>query len=161
MKRIIALTALLILGATSLTSAKVKYMSGNDAELLKQLESKLANAIVRRDIKLVGSIYSDGSIQTNTYSGELSKEQYLMRLKSNTDKIESISISNVMVRFYVDTAIVTGQMMVQGRNAEGNYNQQYRHLDRFTHTFVRQQGRWRLVAAHESVIAEFGIHTDY
>jgi hypothetical protein len=162
MNKEILFAALLIFGAASVSSyAGGNCTGGDDAEILQQHEFKLAEAVGRRDIKVVGGIYSDGSVRTHSYSGELSKEQYLSRLKANADKIESVSVSDIKVRFYVDTAVVSGRLMVRGRNPETDYAQQYQHLDRFTHTFVRQQERWRLVAAHETVMQAFGIHTDY
>lgn len=159
MRLIFIFTTLLILGTAFITSARVKQTGSDETEMLKKLESELADAIVRRDIRLVGNIYADGSIRTHTYTGDLSKEQYLTRLKSNTDRIDSVKVSVGAVRFYAGTAIVTGQIMVEGRVGESDYLR-YKHLDRFTHTFVSQQGRWRLVAAHESVVVELRIRTD-
>jgi ketosteroid isomerase-like protein len=135
-------------------------VNSNNAQLT-ELETRIADAVVRRDTKFLAGFYSDGFVRTDPSSGQLNKEQWLTRLKSNRDKIESIAVSDIAVRFFGDTAIVTGRMTTQGRNPETDSDQKYRRLDRFTHTFVKQNGRWQLIASHASVIASWGIRSDY
>jgi ketosteroid isomerase-like protein len=70
-------------------------------------------------------------------------------------------VTDIVVRFFGETAIMTGRMTTQGHNPETDSDQKYRRLDRFTHTFVKQNGRWQLIASHVSVIASWGIRIDY
>jgi hypothetical protein len=160
MKRIISIVSLFILGAVPASSyANVKSAS-DDEKALIQLESRIADATLRRDIKFLDGVYANGLVRTASHLGEMNKEESLMRVKSNTDKIESITVSGMVVRVFGETAIVTGRTTVRGRNPDNDVNQHYQHLDRFTDTFVKRQGSWQLVAAHASIIVTYGIHED-
>ena len=151
---------MLVLLSVICCTASVCAQVASEQELL-QLETKIADATLRRDTKFLAGVYADGFVRTDPSSGELTKEQWLARLKSNTDKIESVVVSDANVRFFGDVAIVTGRMTTQGRNPETGPNQRYQRLDRFTHTFVKQNGTWRMLASHASVFASYGIHQDW
>jgi len=45
------------------------------------------------------------------------------------------------------TAVVTGWLIVRGRNASGAFERRYR----FTDTWVKRAGRWQIVAAQDYV----------
>jgi ketosteroid isomerase-like protein len=151
----------LAIGFALFLAPSISAQVNSDKAQLTELETRIADAVVRHDTKFLAAIYSDGFVRTDPSSGELNKEPWLARLKSNLDKIEFISVTDITVRFFGATAIVTGRMTTRGRNPETDANQQYQRLDRFTHTFVKQNGRWEMVASHASIIAAYGIHTDY
>ena len=46
------------------------------------------------------------------------------------------------MRFYGDTAVVTGRYQISGRYKDRDVTGP----QRYTNTYVKQQGRWRLVA---------------
>jgi len=55
--------------------------------------------------------------------------------------------SMVVHRYGSVTAVVTGWLVVKGRNASGAFERRYR----FTDTWVKRSGRWQIVAAQDYV----------
>jgi ketosteroid isomerase-like protein len=63
-------------------------------------------------------------------------------------KPTSLTIQDVKVMSYRDTAIITGI-----DHAKGTYqNKPYDHVGRFTDTWVYDTGKWRCVASHTGLI---------
>jgi hypothetical protein len=67
------------------------------------------------------------------------------RERSWIPRASSYSIDGLAVRFYGDTAVVTGHEATTGAGVASQ--------GRFTHVWVHRQGRWRLVAIQRTEIS--------
>jgi len=85
-----------------------------------------------------GFVYSEND---RTYT----REEVLRDLLSPSDTISDARNEQMSVHLFGSTAVVTGWLIVRGRGSSGSFERRYR----FTDTWARQAGRWRIVAAHD------------
>jgi ketosteroid isomerase-like protein len=81
--------------------------------------------------------------------GEIDKAALLAAVGSGQVKFLTIEPGEARVRRYQGTAVVTGRTRMTGRFEEAPWETS----SRYTHVFVEQEGRWRLVAAQGTQIA--------
>ena len=74
------------------------------------------------------------------------KPQVILDFTSGDLKFQSITTDDVQVRVYGNTAVETGRSIMNGQDK----GQTVPRDTRFTRVWVKQQGRWRLVANHYS-----------
>jgi len=120
-----------------------------EQELL-QIEKEWGDAMVRRDTAKLGHILADewGILIPN---GEVwTKETFLMLVQTGTLAVESGENSDVKVRAYGDTAVVTGRSVSKGKYKGVDYSSD----ERWTDVFVKKNGRWQCVASHSTRIAQ-------
>jgi ketosteroid isomerase-like protein len=84
-----------------------------------------------------------------TLRGELrTKTEIVQGFKSGSFHYESRQISDLNVRVYGNTAIVTGRSIQKGRENGKDYSGDYW----FTRVYVKQDGRWQTVALQTTLI---------
>ena len=152
MKRILVIAVLLIAASvvTGHTSSKRARKIGNTEQAIRQLMKEQANAQQKNDTAALERIWADDFTFTNS-SGEVqTKAQRLAEIKSGELKFESISIDDVQVRVYGDTAVVTGRGTVKGQRRGQDLTGQ----SRSTSVYVKKQGRWQVVATQITRIAQ-------
>jgi len=74
------------------------------------------------------------------------KPQVIADFTSGNLRFQSITTDDVKVRVYGNAAVETGLSTMNGQD-KGNA---VPHDTRFTRVWIKQQGRWRLVANHYS-----------
>jgi hypothetical protein len=86
-----------------------------------------------------------------TLRGELRiKSDILKGFASGSFKYESRQISDLNVRVYRDTAVVTGRSVQKGAENGKDYSGAYW----FTRVYIKQQGRWTTVALQTTLIQQ-------
>ncbi len=139
-----ARTALLLcftLACASLIAQSHAAPAADDRATILALEQRWMDASVHRDRKTLDRILADDFLDTS-YKGQLrTKADHLAApvVSNVTEKLE-----DVKVRFYGDTAIVTGRNVVTANDHSFAAN------IRFTDVFVKQSGMWQAVAAQET-----------
>jgi Domain of unknown function (DUF4440) len=91
-----------------------------------------------------------GATFVNTeYDGEVSdKAKFLADIKDPQFNLSSLTIQDLKVSMYVDSAVVVGIY-----RTKGSYQRKaYEHIGRFTDTWVYTEGRWQCVASHTSLL---------
>jgi ketosteroid isomerase-like protein len=76
------------------------------------------------------------------------KPQVLADFTSGNLKFQTITTDDVQVRVYGNTAVETGRSTMIGQDKGKAVPRD----NRFTRVWVKQQGRWRLVANHYSLL---------
>ena len=138
---VLAISTLIV--GVSLLTADAKQ------EVLK-LEEELGAAILRSDTAKLGHILAD-EWEVIIPTGEVwTKETALMLLKTGILAVESGENSDVKVRVYGDTAVVTGRGISKGKYKGVDYSSD----ERWTDVFVKKDGRWQCVASHSTRIAQ-------
>ncbi len=146
--KIIASSILGLLMMFGSAVAQPKPAAGGDEAALKALEEKWDAASTKNDATALGAILADSFITTDTEGKVRTKAEYLGRMKSGEVKYQASKVDDMKVYLYGDAAVVSGRW-------KGKLTEKGKLLDlteRFTDTFVRQNGQWKCVASHGSVI---------
>lgn len=133
--------SVLLLGMAVLTPAQTKKngpAQGTAAttEALINLENRWVGALMKSDLAILDSIFTDAYVDTDEHSHRTDKQGVLSVLKSGELKIASIKLSDMQVYDYGDAAVVTGSA-----SQVGNFNGQPLAIAIiFTDTFVNTMG---------------------
>ena len=119
-----------------------------EQELIK-LENEWGEAIVKRDAASIDRLMADEFIAI--YDGSVfTKAQYLEFVRSMKEEILSFVMDEWQVRVYGDAGVVMARSTTKTRLAGKETTNQLR----FTDIWVKRDGRWKCVAAHNSTIAQ-------
>jgi hypothetical protein len=95
-------------------------------------------------------LLSDDFILVDVMSGsEVAKSSLFSAMKSGQLKFEAIELVSSHVRLYQATAVILGRTQMKGWFGDLPFNVS----SRYTHVYVEDQGRWRMVAAQGTLIA--------
>lgn len=126
---------------TSLWAAPRHNPNSAQAEILK-LERLRNEAIVKGDSAALAAMTAD-DYTFITIRGELrTKAEIIKGFATGAFKYESREITDLSVRIYNDTAIVTGRAMQKGSENNNDYSGAYR----FTRVYILKNGNWTTVA---------------
>jgi hypothetical protein len=148
---------ILVLGLLSLSFAGAqtrktdKKFSKIEVQLT-QLERDIGAANVRRDKAFFERIEADEFIFTDSAGGLTTKAEDVASLDKPAGEFKLISYepSDMKVRVYGNTAVVTGRTTTKLKSKD----REVTNRSRFTDVFVKRDGRWQLVAGHSSRIRE-------
>ncbi len=152
MKRIITMIALAC--ATSIfaqAQAATEKATGDVSteQLILRLENEGREATLKNDIEVNDRLLADNWVNINPDGSVTTKAQLIALLKAGSFKIMSIDNDEVAVRVYGDAAVVTGRST--SKRAGQNDDIITRQV-RFTRVYARQQGRWQVASAHNTLI---------
>ena len=147
------IAALLLFGLT-LTStpgsaakpSREARTSDADTHRILSLEDRWAAGLPKRDGALFQKLLAPGFIYTEN-DHMMGRDELLRELTQGSDRVTSARNEGMRVHPFGDTAVVTGWLTVRGHGAGGPFNRKYR----FTDVWVRRQGDWRIVAAHDYI----------
>ena len=147
------LIVLLTIGATSTALAqsekKVAPSQTSVERQLIELERQLSDALVKEDAAVLDRLWSNDLVFTFPNGKLSSKAQRLASQKPSDQPSQSTNMNDqVKVYLYNNTAVVTVLSTWRGKAGAQEYSDQYQ----ATHVWVKQQGRWQLVAAHVSQV---------
>ena len=135
--------------ALAQTSDKKAAPSSKAEQEVNKVSDEIIEALGRTDVAAIDRLFADDYIVTQSF-GLTSKAQLLDAWKSGSLKYTSCSDKDRSVRVYGDTAVTTGILTLKGQNPNGDFSV----YARTTSVWVKQQGRWRLVAAQLSDIPQ-------
>jgi ketosteroid isomerase-like protein len=135
----------LALGALSQT---VSYSPGSQESQLISLERLWNEAQVHRDSQALASMIGDKFVDTE-WDGEVSdRGKFLADIADPKFEATSLTMQDVKVNLFQNTAVVTGTY-----HAKGSYQgKSYDHVGRFTDTWVYADAKWQCVASHTSLV---------
>ena len=142
--------AVVMLAATSIAlgqkqSAKRDHRR-NVEQAIRQLDNERIQAQIGADAAALDRIYADDFIGVGPSGTVRTKTQVITDFTSGDLKFQSITTDEVQVRVYENTAVETGLSTMVGQDKGKAVPRD----TRFTRVWVKQQGRWRLVANHYS-----------
>ena len=152
MKRVIII-AVILFTASSLTFAQAKGKKTNpnlraERELIL-IENNLVDALLKRDATVFERFLTEDYIFTDSGSNVHCKADVLRYLQSGNLVNETYSLSDLRVRFYGKTGIVTGRSKTKWRAGNDGAIDE----DRFTDVFVKRDGKWYLAAGQTTRIS--------
>lgn len=107
------------------------------------LDRDFLRALVSREFNSLEQILADDFILIDLSGMVVAKEEFLGSLRLGDLKFETIHAEEISLRVYGPAALVRGLTTMKGsfKSAPFAFN------SRYTHTYVEQEGRWRMVAA--------------
>ena len=115
-------------------------------EAIRKLDNERIQAQIHADSTALDRIYAADFIGVGPSGTVRTKPQVILDFTSGDLKFQSITTDDVQVRVYGNTAVETGRSTMNGQDK----GQTVPRDTRFTRVWVKQQGRWRLVANHYS-----------
>jgi len=125
-------------------------LRADDAADVKQLALEIAAAKVRGDAEFLARAWAEDYTYTTTRGEARTREQGLADYRSGAVKWEYRRMEEVQARIYGNAAIVTARAALKGRVR----GQEREETIRLTDVYLKRDGRWRLVALHESRVEE-------
>ncbi|MGV3686598.1 MAG: nuclear transport factor 2 family protein [Daejeonella sp.] len=120
----------------------------NDLDQIKKLEEELRLAMLGSDVLKLDSLISDNLIFTDHSGSIYTKEMDLHNHQSGNLKIDALYPQDQKIDLYYSTAIVSVLMRINGSFTGEEFNVN----NRYTRVWVKQDGMWKIVAAHSSVV---------
>ena len=122
--------------------------AANVEEELKKLETDRAAAAVKGDVATLEKQTSDDYTFINLYGQMSDKSQMVNNFKTGRTKITSNEVSDMKVRVYGNTAVITGKADVAGTMAGKDTKGQIM----FTRVYVKKGGSWQSVAFQQTLV---------
>lgn len=123
--------------------SKGSAAGGGDEATIIKLTEKIADAALKADVATLQELYADDYLGISALTGVPStKADAINNLKTGKLKYESLTTSDVQVRFYgPTTALITGKTEAKGtlggRDLSGTY--------RTARLWVKRSGKWQVV----------------
>ncbi len=126
---------------------KVEGSSRTVEAQLVGLERQLSEALAKQDAAVLKRLWSDDLVFTSPNGHLTNKTQRLAGQKPSAQPAQLSNINDeVRVRVYGNTAVVTVLTTWKGKAGTQEFSDQYQ----ATHVWIKQRGRWQLIAAHVS-----------
>ena len=142
--------AVLACAATSINLGQEQSATRNDGssieQAIRQLDHERIQAQIGADAVALDRIYADDFIGVGPSGTVRTKAEVISDFTAGTLKFQTITTDEVQVRVYDNTAVETGLSTMVGQDKGKAVPRD----TRFTRVWVKQQGRWRLVANHYS-----------
>jgi ketosteroid isomerase-like protein len=139
------------LGVATLTAAPVGAQgmgAPSVQDQIKKMEKDRAAAVVKADVATLEGLTSDDYILINANGQVSNKAETMSNIKTGKIKLTSNEVSDMTVRVYGDTAVVTGKS-----TAKGSINGiELKGPVMFTRVYVKKNGKWQSVAFQQTPI---------
>jgi len=131
------------------TLARPVTRAGQDveAQVLLRLEDDWALGLTRRDAALFRRLLANGFVYSED-DRTVGRDEVLRDIVVGPDTVETAHNEDMTVHRFGATVVVTGWLLVGGHGPKGPFSHRYR----FTDTWVRREGRWQIVAAHDYLV---------
>lgn len=125
-----------------------KFKDDSQQTKLLVMEHLWNEAQMNRDARALESMIATDFVNTE-YDSEVSdKAKFLADIKDPQFNLSTLSIQDLKVSMYSDSAVVVGIY-----HTKGSYQgKPYEHWGRFTDTWVYTEGRWQCAASHTSLL---------
>ena len=137
--RRLLIAAVLVVAASSVFAQDVQ-------EQLKKMEMDRAAAVVKADVATLDKTTSDDYVLINLNGRMTGKSEMIAGFKSGQSKLTAEDLSDLKVRVYGNTAVITGKADVKGTlggtDATGTIL--------FTRVWVKKDGRWQSTSLQQT-----------
>jgi ketosteroid isomerase-like protein len=138
--------------APALASARMADRDSKSVEdAIARLERTWVSAIVNNDVAMLDLLLADDFKGTSPTAHTYSKKMAIADLKSGTYVVTKMNLDQISVAVYGNTAVAFTKQeeksMYDGKDVSGYYY--------FTDVWVKNNGRWQVVASHGSRFDEF------
>lgn len=155
MKHNSALPLLVLLALASMLQAKATQPQTNatgprEEEVVREivdLERQAKDAAIHRDAAFSERTLAEDYVAISPLGQVISKAETVAARKTAQLRYDSIEVTEMVVRLYGNTAVVTGRADVKGKELGEEFSGPYR----FTRVWVRRNGHWQTVSYQATV----------
>ena len=141
---VVAVSAITI--ASGQEQAAIKHPKTSTEQVIRKLDNERIQAQIHADAAALARIYADDFVGVGPSGTVRTKPQVISDFTSGDLRFQSITTDDVRVRVYGNAAVETGRSTMNGQDK----GKTVPHDTRFTRVWIKQNGRWRLVANHYS-----------
>jgi ketosteroid isomerase-like protein len=135
-----------LLIAAVLVAAASSVFAQDVQEQLKKMEMDRAAAVVKADVATLDKTTSDDYVLINMNGRMTGKSEMIAGFKSGQSKLTSEELSDLKVRVYGNTAVITGKADVKGTLGGTDATGQIL----FTRVWVKKDGRWQSTSLQQT-----------
>lgn len=149
MTKTLVLSSVILLTVSTVLAQKQsspRSQNGSVEQVIRQVDHERIQAQIGADRVALDRLYAEDFIGIGPSGTVRTKPQVIADFTSGELKFQSITTDDVRVRVYGNTAVETGRSTMIGQDKGKTVPQE----NRFTRVWVKQGGRWRLVANHYS-----------
>ena len=125
-------------------------MDSTDQAAIREIvdmERQAKEASLRRDADFSQRTLADDYVAISPLGTVTTKQDTLSVRKSGQLRYDTINVSDMVVRVYGDTAVVTARAEVKGHQLGEDFSGPYR----YTRVWVRRSGHWQTVSYQATV----------
>ena len=115
---------------------------------IQHVHQELIQGFLHRDVAALDRVLADDYVFTGDEGRFVGKQHIIESFRSGDHRMYSFDISRQRIRIYGDAAVMTYRYSCR----QTYKNQDVSGVFRITRVFARKNGRWQLVAGHESRI---------
>jgi ketosteroid isomerase-like protein len=115
---------------------------------IEALESEWRGALLSGNIAAMDHLLADDYLGINAYGTLETKADVLTTHRSGRIKITQMDLSDIKIRIYGDTAVVTSKVELAGKNGDRDVSGRYR----YTRVYNYRLGQWKIVSFEASRI---------
>src|SRR5689334_14854389 len=149
MTKTLVLSSVILLTVSTVLAQKQsspRSQNGSVEQVIRQVDHERIQAQINADRVALDRLYAEDFIGIGPSGTVRTKPQVIADFTSGELKFQSITTDDVRVRVYGNTAVETGRSTMIGQDK----GKAVPHDTRFTRVWVKELGRWRLVANHYS-----------
>jgi ketosteroid isomerase-like protein len=139
-------TIVLCLLACLPASLAAQEKSGT-ASNIRKLEEKWTESYKKRQINILSSLLAEDFVITVEDGNTYSKSGYITHSADPSVQVDVAEISDLKVRIYGNTAVVTGAYHEKGKSN----GKPYEYRDRLTDVWMKIASKWQVIASHYSI----------
>lgn len=147
---VFALLSTSLLAAQHVSIRPRPPLVAGDQEVIRQivdLERQTKEASLHRDVDFCQRTLADDYVGITPLGQVSTKQDVLSARKSGQLRYETIDVTEMVVRIYGDTAVVTARADVKGHQLGEDFSGPYR----YTRVWVRRAGHWETVSYQQTV----------
>jgi ketosteroid isomerase-like protein len=151
MKRLLAITLLFLVVASVVLAHTQRSNRDHKREIeqaILKVDEERIQAQIGADALALDRTYAADFIGIGPSGTVRNKAEVISDFTSGKLKFTSITTDDVQVRIYGNTAVETGISIMDGRDKDKTVPRD----NRFTRVWVKEDGRWQLVANHYSLL---------
>jgi len=123
---------------------------GAEQEIIREIvdmERQAKEASLRRDADFVQRTLAEDYVAITPLGQVTTKQDTVSARKSGQLRYQAIDVSDMVIRVYGETAVVTARADVKGHQLGEDFSGPYR----YTRVWVRHNGRWQTVSYQATV----------
>jgi ketosteroid isomerase-like protein len=113
---------------------------------IEALEMQWRNAEINNNVNEMDHLLADDYIGISANGTIETKAQELAQRRAGTVRIQSLDLSDLKVRVFGDTAVVTSRAELTGLNGQSDISGNYR----YTRVYNKRLGQWKIVSFEAS-----------
>jgi len=151
MMRVIALAVPMLVSSVLLQAgSKTTAPAERQEDVIRtvlQLEEESKQATIRRDVAFAERTLAENYVGIGPLGTVISKSETINARKTSQLQYDSMELSDMVVRVFGNTAVVTGRADVKGKDLGEDFSGPYR----FTRVWIKRNGQWQAVSYQATV----------